>query len=72
MLSAKSITFPFICEQTKYFGSEGTINYNDASMDCSYQLGSFSQSDSMRKIFLSINETSKKIFTFKIRGIFSL
>lgn len=27
MLTVESISVPFMCEQTKCFGSEGTINY---------------------------------------------
>lgn len=27
ILNTESITVPFMCEQTKCFGSEGTINY---------------------------------------------
>lgn len=72
MLSAKSITVPFICEQTKCFGSEGTINYKDSLMDCCIKWAVFLNQIAWGKDFFSINETSKTIFAFKVRGVFNL
>lgn len=56
MLSAKSITVPFICEQTKCFGSEGTINYKDSLMDCCIKWAVFLNQIAWGKDFFSINE----------------
>lgn len=65
MLNAESITVPFMCEQTKSFGSVGAINYVMTPRSLC-QPSSFSPLDNIRKRFFSIHKTSRKSSHFQL------